>query len=295
MTAGVEGHLAHCRVDCRNTLGEGCVWDPRDGSLYWTDIQESRILRLGLDGAITTFSLPERAGFILPRERPGFMIGFASRIAIADPDLTTFSTLAVIEPELPQTRVNDAAVDPAGGIVFGTFDERDRQPVASLYRMAPNGIVTHLVGGVTISNGIAFSPDGGTLYFADTPVGIIRRFLVGRGGESLDEINPLAGPDIAPGKPDGAIVDIEGCYWSARVWGGCVVRIDTSGSVVERIDLPTKGPTCVALGGPSLKRLFVTTLRLGHSADELQAVPQAGGLFSAAVSVSGQVPRLAAL
>ncbi len=95
---------------------------------------------MGPDGATTTFSLPERAGFILPRERPGFVIGFASRIAIADPSFTTFSTLAVIEPELPQTRVNDAAVDPAGGVVFGTFDERDRQPVASLYSMAPNGV-----------------------------------------------------------------------------------------------------------------------------------------------------------
>ena len=295
MTAGVEGRLAQCRVDCRNTLGEGCIWDPRDKSLYWTDIQESRILRFGPDGATTTFSLPERAGFILPREKSGFVIGFASHIAIADPSFTTFSTLAVIEPERSQTRVNDAAVDPAGGIVFGTFDERDRQPVASLYRMAPDGRVTHLIGGVTISNGIAFSPDGGTLYFADTPVGIIRRFRVGRGGESLDEMDPLAGPDVAPGKPDGAIVDAEGCYWSARVWGGCIVRIDTSGRVVDRIDLPTKGPTCVALGGPALDNLFATTLRVGHTSEELEAAPQAGGLFSAPVSVPGQVPRLAAL
>ncbi len=293
--ASVTARPAQCRVDCRNTLGEGCVWDPRDESLYWTDIQESRIFRLGPDGATTTFSLPERAGFILPRGRPGFVIGFASRIAIADPSFSTFSTLAVIEPEWPQTRVNDAAVDPAGGVVFGTFDERDRQPVASLYRIAPNGRVTHLIGGVTISNGLAFSPDGGTLYFADTPVGLIRRFRVGHGGDNLNEIDPLAGPDVAPGKPDGAIVDAEGCYWSARVWGGCIVRIDTSGRLVDRIDLPTKGPTCVALGGPALGELFATTLRVSHSAEELAAAPQAGGLFSAPVAMPGQVPRLAAL
>lgn len=165
MTMGMDRRTAQCRVDCRNTLGEGCAWDPRDGSLYWTDIQECRILRLGSDGASTTFELPERAAFILPRRGSGFVIGFASRIAVADASLSTFTTLAVIEPELPQTRVNDAAVDPSGGIVFGTFDERDRQPGASLYRIAPNGVLTCLLDGVTISNGIAFSPDGATLYF----------------------------------------------------------------------------------------------------------------------------------
>ena len=286
---------AVCLVDCRNTLGEGCVWDPRDECLYWTDIEEGRIFRLASDETVTVFALPERAGFILPRREPGFVVGFASRIALADADFRTFTTLTAVEPDLPQTRVNDAAVDPFGGVVFGTFDERDRRPVASLYRLAPSGELTRLLDEVTISNGIAFSPDARTMYFADTPVGVIRRFNVGVDFSSFDEIAPLAGPDIAPGKPDGAVVDQDGHYWSARVWGGCLVRIAPDGQTSDRIDLPTKGPTCVALGGKDASRLFATTLRVRQTDQELAASPQAGGLFATTVLTAGQPQRLALL
>ncbi|RQR54608.1 SMP-30/gluconolactonase/LRE family protein [Burkholderia sp. Bp9140] len=286
---------ATCLVDARNTLGEGCVWDPRDDSLYWTDIEESRIYRLSSAQEVTSYALPERAGFIVPRKDAGFIVGLASRIARVDAGFSRFDTVTEVEPALAQTRVNDAAVDPFGGIVFGTFDERDRQPVASLYRLSPEGELRQLLRDVTISNGIAFSPDGQIMYFADTPVGVIRRFKVGAAFASLDEIEPLAAAQVAPGSPDGAIVDRDGGYWSARVWGGCVVRLSADGAVTDRIDLPTKGPTCVALGGPAGNRLFITTLRVRHTQEELDSAPHAGGLFVADVAVPAQSPRLALL
>ena len=281
-----------CLVDCRNTLGEGCVWDPRSDSLYWTDIEERRIFRLAGDGMVSSWPLRDRAGFILPRRDPGFVIGFADCIALADPEFRSFTILVPIETDLPQTRVNDAAVDPFGGIVFGTFDERDRQPSAGLYRLAPTGELTRLLHGITISNGIAFSPDGATMYFADTPVGIIRRFKVGPAFATFEEVLPLAGAEIAPGNPDGAIVDQEGCYWNARVWGGCLAQISPEGRLMQTVTLPTKGPTCVALGGTDGKRLFATTLRLRHSGQELADTPVAGGLFGIDVAVPAAAPRL---
>ncbi|MBZ9801109.1 SMP-30/gluconolactonase/LRE family protein [Mesorhizobium sp. ES1-6] len=287
---------ATCVVDCRNTLGEGCVWDPRDGRLYWTDIAESRIYRLDANGAVTVFPLPERAGFVLPRSRPGFVIGLASRIAICDPAFQVFETVALIEEGLPQTRVNDAAVDPFGGVVFGTFDERGRKPVAALYRCSPEGDISQLLSGVTISNGIAFSPGGDMMYFADTHEGTIRRFHISSlSWENVTEVAPLAGPEVAAGRPDGAVVDAEGGYWNARVWGGCLVRIAPDGTVSETIALPTKGPTCVMLGGRDGRTLYATTLRVMHTDDELRAAPFAGGLFAAPVKVPGVPQRLAAL
>ncbi|MFH5070379.1 SMP-30/gluconolactonase/LRE family protein [Enterobacter cloacae complex sp. 2024EL-00215] len=286
---------ATCLIDAQNTLGEGCVWDPRDGSLYWTDIEESRIYRLDSHQQLSTFSLPERAGFILPRKEDGFIVGLASRIVRTDGGFTHFETIVEIEPTLAQTRVNDAAADPFGGIVFGTFDERDRQPVASLYRLSPEGKLHRLLGDITISNGIAFSPDGETMYVTDTPVGTIRRFNIGADFSRFDELMPLAEASIAPGLPDGAIVDSEGGYWSARVWGGCVVRISPSGEVTDRITLPVKGPTCVALGGQQGKQLFITTLRVRHTAQELDEVPSAGGLFVSDVVVPAQAARLVTL
>ena len=286
---------ATCLVDAHNTLGEGCVWDPRDQCLYWTDIQESKIYRLDANQQVSIFPLPERAGFILPRRDDGFIVGLASRIVRTNGAFNDFETLVEIEPDLPQTRVNDAAVDPWGGIVFGTFDERDRKPVASLYRLSPSGELSQLIQGITISNGIAFSPDGHTMYVTDTPVGIVRRFHVGIAFSSFDEVEPLADANVAPGAPDGAIVDSEGGYWNARVWGGCAVRISPEGVVTDRIELPTKGPTCVALGGPRGNQLFITTLRVMHTEQELEASPTAGGLFVAQVAIPAQTARLAAL
>jgi sugar lactone lactonase YvrE len=287
--------MATCLIDCRNTLGEGCVWDPRGGSLYWTDIEECRIYRLDPVEIVKTFELPERAAFIVPRREPGFVIGFASRIALCDSAFDNFTTVVAVEPELAQTRVNDAAVDPYGGIVFGTFDERDRLPVAGLYRLSPSGNLSQLLTGVTIANGIAFSPDGQLMYFADTAQGDIRRFQIGRDFSFVKEIDPLAGADVAPGKPDGAVVDSEGAYWSARVWGGCLVRIGQDGNVLQRVDIPAKGPTCVAFGGATATRLFVTTLRTRHTPEELQSNPSAGGLFVVDVAVPGQPQLLSGL
>jgi len=287
---------ATCIVDCKNTLGEGCIWDARDGCVYWTDIAESRIYRLSGDGTVTVFPLPERAGFILPRKQPGFVVGLATRVVICDASFKTFETVSVIEDDLPQTRVNDAAVDPFGGVVFGTFDERDRKPVAALYRCSPEGKVSRLLSDITISNGIAFSPAGDLMYFADTAEGTIRRFQIGPSGwGDLREISPLADPDIADGRPDGAVVDSEGSYWNARVWGGCLVRIGQDGVVHERVQLPTKGPTCVTFGGKDRKTLFATTLRVMHTDEELRAAPLAGGLFSVQVKVPGPPQRLAAI
>jgi L-arabinonolactonase len=286
---------AACVVDCRNTLGEGCVWDPRNQTLYWTDIEEQQIYSLQSDGTVRTVLLPERAAFILPRASPGFVIGFASRIAVCDASFQEFVTVATVEPDVPQTRVNDATVAPDGGVVFGTFDEKARLPVAGLYRLSPTGKLTHLLGGVAIANGLAFSPDGKLLYFADTADGAIRRFRVSRDFRSFEETTPLAGPDVGPGRPDGAAIDSEGCYWSARVWGGCVVRISPEGELLQSVSVPVKGPTCVAFGGSDMTRLFLTSFRMGYSPDELAGMPLAGGVFAADVAVPGEPQPLCAL
>lgn len=282
-----------CAVDCRNTLGEGCVVDPRDDAVYWTDIESRLIWRLGPDDAVRSYALPDRAAFILPRREPGFVVGFADRIAVASADLTEFRTICGVETDRPQTRVNDAAVDPDGGVVFGTFDERDRKPVAALYRLSAAGQLRKLLDGVVIANGLAFSPGGEVLYFADTAEGTVRRFAVGQDLSCFAEIAPLCGPDIAPGRPDGAIVDADGDYWNARVWGGAVARITPDGKLRQTIEVPARGPTCVALRAGPMADLFVTTLRTRQSEDALQATPQAGALFRIATGASGLPARLA--
>ncbi|TIT85547.1 MAG: SMP-30/gluconolactonase/LRE family protein, partial [Mesorhizobium sp.] len=138
-----------------------------------------------------------------PRTRGGFLLGFPKSMVVTDHTFTDFTQVAEIEPHLPQTRINDAAIDPYGGIVLGTYNEQSREPVGGVYRIAPNGEVITLLSDVAAANGLAFSPDGRILYFTDTGEGTIRRFKLAPEFASLAEIEPLAGPNIAPGSPDG--------------------------------------------------------------------------------------------
>ncbi|MCY3878340.1 MAG: SMP-30/gluconolactonase/LRE family protein [Rhodobacteraceae bacterium] len=283
-------------VDARNVIGECCFQDPRDGCIYWTDIEGRKIFRLSGAGEVSRFTMPGRAGFILPLSSPGFVIGFPKQVVIADQELREFTRIVDVETDIPGTRINDAAVDPFGGVVFGTFNEvadPDRRPVCSLYRLSPEGDLQRLLSNIAISNGTDFSPDGSIMYFADTADGRIRRFRVGAADFSdLEEIEPLATAADAPGLPDGGCVDAAGNYWSARVWGSCAIRFSPEGKPNGRVDIPVKGPTCVALCGPDLDQLHITSLRTEHSAEELRAAPEAGGLFRAGVDVPGCQQRL---
>ena len=147
---------------CKNILGESCFWDPRINSLIWTDIEGKKIWKLNEKNQSLDYNLPDRAGFILPRKKDGFIIGFPKHIAISNQDFSSFEKLCDVEINLKQTRINDAKVDPYGGIVFGTYNEDpdkiNRKPIANLYRLAPDLSLTNLLSNITVSNGIAFSP-----------------------------------------------------------------------------------------------------------------------------------------
>ncbi|MGX9182188.1 SMP-30/gluconolactonase/LRE family protein [Mesorhizobium sp. BHbdii] len=284
-------HHAYTAFDCQNLLGEGCNWSASDQSLWWTDIEAKCVFRWDDGGRVAAVHrLPDRAAFVFPRARGGFVLGFPKSIVITDPTFNDFSQVAKIEPHLAQTRVNDAAIDPYGGIVLGTYNEWSREAVGSVYRVAPDGEVVTLFGGVAAANGLEFSPDGRIMYFTDTTDGTIRRFVVAPQFADLAEMSPLAGPNIAPGSPDGASVDIEGGYWSTRLRGGCVVRIDEHGHLTDRVDMPSMAPTCAAFGGENLRTLFITSRRTRQSCDELLRLPESGNLFRVEVSHAGRLP-----
>lgn len=273
-------HEARSIVPCRNALGEACIWHDVDQSLWWTDIESREVLRLRKPGGLTRFSLPDRPAFVFPRTAGGFVIGFPGGLALTDDDFQSFQWLLDIEPAVTHSRVNDATVDPWGGIVLGTYNQRDRQPIGGVYRISPSGEVVRLLSNVAVANGLAFSSDGGIMYFADSAEGTIRRFAVGDHMRSFAELAPLAPRNIAPGAPDGAVVDNDGGYWSARLRGGCVVRINPGGEVTDRVDLAAMGPTCAVLGGQSRSTLYITTRRVRQPAEELARLPQSGDLFA---------------
>jgi L-arabinonolactonase len=280
-------HQAVSVASCQNLLGEACIWNAGDDSVWWADIEARQVLRLDGDARVHRFDLPDRPAFVFPRPTGGFVVGFPTSIAIADDSFTSFRWVADIEPEQPQTRVNDATIDPWGGIIVGTYNQIDRQPVGGVYRVTPGGRVTKLLGGIAAANGLAFSPDGSFLHVADTAEGTIRRFAVGNALSAISELAPLAPADIAPGSPDGATVDSDGGYWITRLRGGCVVRIAPDGVVTDRVDLPTMTPTCATFGGRDLGTLFITSRRVRQPAEELERLPQSGDLFAISLPFRG--------
>ena len=258
-------------LKCKNLLGESCFWDPRYNCLVWTDIEAKKAWMLDDNNQSFVFNLPDRAGFILPRKKEGFIIGFPKFISICDKNFSSFEKICEVEITNNQTRINDAKVDPYGGIVFGTYNEDldkvKRKPIANLYRLAPNLSLTQLLSNVTVSNGIAFSEDENIMYFADTPTGRIQKFEYTKNFNKFYELETnMIFKNV--GEPDGATVDIDNNYWSARVRGKCIICVDTKDEkIIEKISLPTNTPTCVTFGGANLKSLYITSLRADPTSD----------------------------
>jgi len=257
-------------TDCQNTLGESCIWDKDTGSLWWTDIEEKKIWQLNDKQKTKSFDLPDKAGFILPRKKEGFIIGFSKSICIAKNNFTTFEKICDVGPNIETLRVNDGKVDPFGGIVFGTMDanpDRDnRKPIASFYRLDPEGKLQELLSDITIANGIAFSNDF-KMYFADTPSNIVKVLDIQNNNFDLHQASLFIDNKDQVGFPDGAVVDQHNNYWLCLVHGSCIKCYDRSGKTILEINLPTMTPTCCTFGGKNMNELFVTSLKKTNGSD----------------------------
>jgi len=210
-------------------------------------------------------------------------------LGFLDWDDGTWTDWVRLEAEGRGNRLNDGRTDPAGRFWVGTmFDPAaDNQATGSLYRVQPDGTTSVMRTGIGVPNGLAFSPNGRTMYWADTHRDTVWAYDYDAAtGEASNERVFL---DFAtlPGRPDGACVDAEGGYWIACVYGSAVLRVTPDGVVDRQIAVPTLKPTMPAFGGPTLSTLFVTSIGGGgsHAADADD--PEAGGLFAIDLDVRG--------
>ncbi|WP_349370740.1 SMP-30/gluconolactonase/LRE family protein [Salinarimonas sp.] len=269
-------------------LGEGIQWNPYDGRLWWTDIHGRLLLSCDADGGdlrsraleerLTAFAFPESGGDVV-------LAAFASGLFALDLSTGARRRLTAFEPENPATRLNDGRCDPAGAFVVGGMDEAAHQPVSRVIRY--DGVVeTPLVTGIAITNSIAFSPDGRTMFLADSPTRTIWRHVRDPQTGALGAREVFATTAEGEGVPDGACVDAEGGLWSARFDGACVQRHLPDGTPDIRVTLPASQVTCCCLGGPNLDRLYITTAREGMTPDAYAREPLAGGIFVADVGAA---------
>lgn len=268
-------------------LGEGPIWVGRESALWFTDIKKREIHRLHPEtGDRRTWAAPEQAGFLLPAERGGFIVGLKSGLHRFDPETGHFALIARIEPERPGNRLNDGVVDPDGRLWFGTMDDGESAKTGAFYRFHRGSVEPTGLAGIAITNGPALSPDGRILYFVDTSEGRIDAADVAADG-ALGPARPFVRIDSAEGHPDGPTVDSEGCVWIGLYAGWEARRYSPGGALLDRVSFPVANITKLAFGGDDLRTVYATTARQHLSPADIAFQPGAGDLFEFRVDVPG--------
>jgi sugar lactone lactonase YvrE len=287
-SASVDALSLRCILDVKASLGECPVWSAAENALYWVDINAPSLNRFDpASGANTAMPMPESIGCFGLRRQGGFIVALRDGIWLARRDGTLLRKLADAPYDPRHHRFNDGRCDPKGRFLAGTMNERRDADSAALYRLDPDFRLTQIVGGVTISNGLAWSPDGRTMYHADTPAQTIHVYAYDPGSGMPTEGRVFARFTGEGERPDGAAVDSEGCYWTAFYRGGRVLRLSPAGETLAAFAVPAMCPTMCAFGGADLKTLYVTSARQQRPDDELARLPQSGGIFAMQVDVPG--------
>ena len=247
--------------DVRDGLGESPLWDADAGALFRVDSLAPCVHRIaGSAGPARTWALPSPVGSIGLGRAPGHLLcalqGGFHDLRLQDGAVTPVLDVAVP----PGNRLNDGKMDRAGRYVCGTMQVADDAPPGRLFRLNGTGGCDVLETGVGIANATCFSPDGGTMYFADSRVGMLWAYPYDPGGPAgerrvLADVNGLTGSG-----PDGATVDAEGFIWVALVRTGQLARLAPDGRLDRMLDLPVPHPTCPAFGGAELEVLYVTSI-----------------------------------
>lgn len=278
-----------CFVCGPDALGECPVWDDALAVLRWIDVRAPALKRCDASGWETrVLPLPETIGsFALRAASNRLVAAMRSGIYFLDPETGERSVVARPEAHLRGNRFNDGRCDRAGRFWVGTMSDDESEPSGSLYRLDPDGRCTRMRGGLVIPNSIAWSPDGRTLYLADTPRQRIWAL----------ECDPATGEIVGErvfaetpgpfGGPDGSCVDAEGCLWNAEYGRWRIARYTPRGDIDRIVPMPVANPTCCCFGGARFDTLYVTSAAQGLAPEALAQQPLAGSVFALNPGVRG--------
>jgi sugar lactone lactonase YvrE len=278
-----------CLLDAKAQIGECPVWSAEEQALYWVDILAPSLNRLDpKTGARRSWKMPAPIGSFGLREKGGAVVALRTGFHLFDFNTERLTFLVHPEPGVTTNRLNDGKVSPDGRFFAGTMDdERLSRPLGALYRLDPDGACQKMVADLIVSNGLAWSAEGTTMFHSDSKAKVIYAYDYQRTDGSISGRRVVARPDEAMGRPDGAATDMEGYYWSAGISAGVLNRWSPDGRLERKIEMPCAAPTMPCFGGPDMKTIFVTSLT-GHLAPEkLAAKPLSGGVFALEVDAPG--------
>jgi len=277
--------VIECVAASADVCGEGAVWHAQHNAVYWTDINRALLHRYspgstGFD--IWRFDQPVVA-LALTSDPDRILVVLGGSILLWNPATDARETPLFRLQGWPRLRCNEARVDPAGVLWFGTMennltaDGRTRpvtEHVGAFFSLHADGILSQWHAGIGIPNTIAWPPSGNTMVTGDTLRNEISRFQYTPQTQRISH-RTVFNAGFERGLPDGSAMDAEGYLWNCRFGGGCIVRFDPQGNVERVIDVPVRNPTTCAFGDVDLKTLYFTSARDGAE----DTGPEDGGLF----------------
>ncbi|MBA2381137.1 MAG: SMP-30/gluconolactonase/LRE family protein [Chloroflexi bacterium] len=270
----------------RTDLGEGPIWSIERGELAIVDILERRILILDpSSGDTATIRAPAPVGAVAFRQVGGLVAALEDGFWAFDGP-TGWRSVAAVQPVGGDRRFNDGKCDPQGRFWAGTMAYDGSPGAGSLYRLDIDLSASAMVHGITTSNGLAWTRDGATMFYIDTPTHRIDAFEFDPAGGTIGGRRVAVDLAAFAGSPDGLTIDAEDGLWVA-MWGGAAVHRFADGRLDRTIRLPVSQPTSCTFGGPNLDELYITSASYGLSDAALRAEPLAGSLFRTRPGVAG--------
>ncbi|TBR38071.1 SMP-30/gluconolactonase/LRE family protein [Marinomonas agarivorans] len=276
-----------CVVDAKAKLAECPRWDEANNCLYFVDIDAYELHKYSLnDQQHSIRKFDEEIGCFSLKDGGGFIAAFRSGVYTFDSFDGELTSYWLADYDQTTTRFNDGRCDFSGRFLAGTMYAPKDAFKGGLYQFS-QGKQTLLDQAAWTSNGLAFSPDGKTMYYSDTPNHVIYTFDYDmQTGKASNKREFFRFPH-GNGRPDGAAVDQDGNYWTALYQGQRIAQISPEGNLLAEYPVPAIYPTMVAFGGSDMKTLYIATCRAAHTDDELVKFPQAGGIFAMDLNVSG--------
>lgn len=283
-------------VNARARLGESPLWHPTEQQLYYVDIPACQVLRFDpVTQELQRWDVGSEAGCLAPLEGGGLLLAQRDGLWRLDTETGQRTQVAAAPYDTATQRFNDGKADPQGRFWAGTVYEPREPALAALYRFAA-GKFTQMVDDAVTANGLGWSPDGRTMYWTDTRAHTIWAFdFDGAGGEiahrrvfaTFAKRGPEQSLDAYGGRPDGAAVDVNGCYWVAMYEGQRLLQLSPQGELLREVPLPVRCPTMPAFGGADLRTLYLTSASDKRPAEELAAQPWAGCVLQLRVEAPG--------
>ncbi|NOU94150.1 SMP-30/gluconolactonase/LRE family protein [Paenibacillus sp. LMG 31456] len=276
--------------DVNSILGEGPTWDHHSKKLIWVDIIGKRIHTFEpASGEVRTITIEQKIGSAVPRVEGGLVIALENGFHTLDLETEQLTKRIDPEKDMPGNRFNDGKCDEAGRFWAGTMDMKEKSPSGSLYCLETDGTVRRMVEGVTVSNGLGWSPDNQTLYYIDSPTKKVMAYDYSL--ERGEITNPRVAVTIPEGEgfPDGMTVDSQGMLWIAH-WDGWQVSCwnPETAEKIASIPVPAAQTSSCTFGGENLDELYITTARVGLSEEQLKDQPHAGGVFCIKPGINGR-------